>query len=104
MSSDERDVGEDRSFNSIRPFWRHPLITDWLQNIDSIGNGSANTTTQYQVKRQKSSKVDGESRVVRGLPVNFYDVGYLNTLDKSQYLDLDPKPAVSLEFSDSVRR
>lgn len=103
MSSDERDMGDDRSFHSTRPFWRNPSITDWLHNIDSIGSGSVNTTAQYKVKRRKSSKVDRESRVVGGLPVNFYDVDYLNTLNKSQYLDLDPKSAVSLEFSDSVR-
>jgi hypothetical protein len=104
MSSDERDAGDDRCLYSTRPFWRNSSITDWLQNIDSIGSGSINTTARYEVKRQRSSKVDTESRVVKGLPVNFYDASYLSTLDESQHLCLDLKPAVSIEFNSSVRR
>ena len=104
MSSDERDTSDDRSLRRVRPFWRNPSITDWLQNIDSIGRGSVNITTRHEVKRRRSSKIDTELRVVKGLPINFYDTDYLNTLDKYQYMDLDPKPAASLEFTDSLRR
>lgn len=104
MSSDELDAGDDRSLHSTRPFWRNSSITDWLQNIDSIGRGLGNATVRYEIKRRRSSKVDTGPRVVNGLPVNFYDVGYLDTLDRSQYLDLNPKPAVPLEFDDSVQR
>lgn len=104
MSSDERDVDDDRCLHSTRPFWRNSSITDWLESLDSIGSRSVNTVVRYQVLRRRSSKVDVGSQVVKGLPINFYDVNYLNTLDRSQYLDLDPKPAVSLGFNSSVRR
>lgn len=104
MSSDERDVGDDRCLHSTRPFWRNSSITDWLHDLDLIGKRLVDTATLYEVKRRRSSKVDMGSRVVKGLPINFYDVSYLNTLDKYQYLDLDPKPAVPLEFNDSIRR
>lgn len=99
MSSDERDADDDESFQSARPHWRHPSITDWLHEIDSIGAKSMNyPNSQRQEIRRQSSAVDLESRVVKELPINFYDEGYINGLDRSQYLNLSPKPAVSLEF------
>ena len=106
MSSDEQDIDDDRNLHSSRPFWRHPSITDWLHGIDSIGASreASGDTTQNGYKRQPSSKVDGESRVVKGLPINFYDWGYLDGLDRPQYLNLDPKPALSLEFSASIQQ
>ena len=104
MSSDERDAGDDRCLHSTRPFWRNSSITEWLHTIDSIGRASVNPTVRYEVKRRRSSEVDMESRVVKGLPVNFYDACYLSALDESQYLDLGPKPAVSLGFNSSIRR
>ena len=39
---------------------------------------------------------------MKGLPVNFYEWSYLESLGESQYLDLDPKPAMSLELSDPL--
>jgi len=45
-----------------------------------------------------------ESRVVKGLPVNFYDWNYLSSLDRSQYLDLNPKPALPLTLSVPIQR
>ena len=104
MSSDERDEEDDRSLHSTRPFWRHSAVTDWLHSLDSIGSVAVHNPTRYQVRRQSSSKVDTESRVVRRLPVNFYDWSFLDNLDGSQYSDLDPKPAIVLELSDSLRR
>lgn len=104
MSSDEWDEGGDRRLHSTRPFWRHPAVTDWLHSIDSVGSTTVHSPARYEVKRQLSSKVDIESRVVKGLPVNFYDWNYLAGLDRSQYLDLDPKPAIALELNDSLLR
>ena len=103
MSSDERDEGEGRCLRSTRPFWRHSSITDWLHGLDSIGSESGHNTTRYEVRRRSSSEVDVESRVVKGLPVNFYDWDYLNSLDRSQYSTLDPKPAIALELNHSHR-
>ena len=106
MSSDEHDIDDVRELHSSRPFWRHPSIADWLQCIDSIGANHeiVSNATDNGYKRRRSSKVDMESRVVKGLPVNFYDWGYLSGLDKQQYSDVSPKPAFSLEFSDSTQR
>jgi hypothetical protein len=104
MSSDERDEGNDRCLHSTRPFWRHSTVTGWLHSLDSIGSVAVHNPARYEVKRQPSTKVDMESRVVRGLPVNFYDWSFLDNLDGSQYSDLDPKPAIALELSDSLRR
>ena len=105
MSSDEQDADDILDLHSSRPFWRHSFITDWLHSIDSIGaSHETPNAAQNGYRRRRSSKVDRESQVVKGLPINFYDWEYLSSLEKSQYSDLDPKPALSLEFSDSVQR
>ena len=106
MSSDEQDIDDVRGLHSSRPFWRHPSITDWLHAIDTIGANreARSNTTQSGYKRRRSLKVDGESRVVKGLPINFYDRNYLDSLDRPRYLNLDPKPALPLEFSASIQQ
>lgn len=104
MSSDERGADDDHCFYSARPFWRHPSVTDWLHDIDSLGSRARNRSFQREGGRRRSSRVDGESRVVRGLPVNFYDWGYLSTLDRPRYLDLNPKPAISLGLNNLPSR
>lgn len=104
MSSDERDGDEEGCLHSTRPFWRHPSVTVWLHNLDLIGSVAVHSTAHHGVKRQSSSKVDTESRVVKGLPVNFYDWDYIESLDRSQYLGLDPKPAITLELNDLLQR
>ena len=101
MSSDERDGGE---LHSTRPFWRHSSVTNWLHSLDSIGSETVHNSVRCEVRRRSSSKVDMESHVVKGLPANFYDWNYLNSLDRSQYLDLDPGPVMALELNDSLWR
>ena len=106
MSSDEQGADDVRDLRSSRPFWRHPSITEWLHNIDSVGANleTPRNAAQNGYRRRKSSEVDKESRVVKGLPLNFYDWSYLNNLERPQYLALDPKPVLSLEFSESIQR
>ena len=106
MSSDEQDDDDVGNLRSSRPFWRHSSVTDLLHNIDSIGanHETSGNATQHRTRRRRSSKVDEESRVVRGLPINFYDWSYLGRLDRSRHLEIDPKPALSLELSDSILR
>lgn len=104
MSSDERDGDDARYFHSRQPFWRHACVTEWLRGIDSVSVQTSNNFVQQEDRRQQSSKVDTESRVVKGLPVNFYDWNYLSGLDRSQYLALDPKPALALTFSASIQQ
>ena len=106
MSSDEQDESNVGDLHSSRPFWRHSSVTDFLHSIDSIGASRkiSGSTTQNGCSRRRSSKVDEESRVVKGLPINFYDWSYLGRLDRSRHLEIDPKPSLSLELSDSVQR
>lgn len=49
-------------------------------------------------------EVDKELQVVKGLPLNFYDWSYLNSLERPQYLALNQTPVLSLEFSESIQR
>lgn len=102
MSSDEMDTSDDCNFQCTRPFWRHSSITNWLHGIDSIGAENMKYSFQHEYMRRPSSTVDMESRVVKGLPINFYDQDYLNGLDRSNYLGLDARPAVSLDLHHHV--
>lgn len=105
MSSDERDVDDARYLHSSRPFWRHACVTEWLHGLDSVGAAQvSDSVVQHEGRRRRSSKVDMESRVVGGLPVNFYDWNYLSGLDRSQYLALDPKPVLPLTFGVPIQR
>ena len=106
MSSDEQDAGDIQDVFCSRPFWRHPSITDFLHSIDSIGKSRRIPTSAARngYRQRRSSGVDMESRIVKGLPVNFYDWSYLNSLDQAGYLDLDPKLAISLELSNSIQQ
>ena len=106
MSSDEQDDNNVGDLHSSRPFWRHSSVTDLLHSIDSIGTNreTSGNTPQNGYKRRRSMKVDEESRVVRGLPINFYDWSYLGRLDRSRHMEIDPKPPLSLKFSDPILR
>ena len=104
MSSDEWDADDARYLHSSRPFWRHACVTDWLHSLDSVGDQVSNRVVQHEDRRRRSSKVDMASRVVKGLPVNFYDWNYLGGLDRSQYLDLDPKPTLALTLSAPIQQ
>lgn len=104
MSSDERDTDDARYLHSSRPFWRHDSVTEWLHSLDSVGARISNGVVQHEERRRRSSKIDTESRVVKGLPVNFYDWSYLCGLDRSQYLDLDLKPAFPLTLSTPIQQ
>ena len=106
MSSDEQDEDNVGDLRSTRPLWRHSSVTVFLHSIDSIGANRETTHNSIQngCRRRQSSKVDEESRVVKGLPINFYDWSYLGCLDRSRHLEIDPKPPLSLELSDSIQR
>ena len=106
MSSDEQGDDDGGDLHSSRPFWRHSSVTDLLHSIDQIGANreTSSGTAQNGYKRRRSSKVDEESRVVKGLPTNFYDWNYLCRIDRSRHLEIDPKPPLDIELSDSNLR
>jgi hypothetical protein len=90
MSCDEEDA--DGHIHAIPPTWRSVSATRWLRSLDKsplYPHGSAS--------EKVSAEVVG-SRVPRSLPANFYDSVYLHSLDGVQYADLDPQPAVDIEF------
>ena len=103
MSLDERDPENDRYFSSVRPHWRNEQVTRWLHDLDQIHSQkfADSKITNY---RRPSEKVDMDRNVVRGLPLNFYNWNYLDSLERSQYESLDILPSVSLEFCPSIQR
>lgn len=104
MSSDERDGEDDHCFYSSRPHWRSEHVTRWLHDLDYIHSQAYRGDFQRTSYRRPSAKVNMGGKAVKGLPFNFYDWEYLESLDRSQYEDLDVQPSTSLEFRPSVQR
>ena len=55
-------------------------------------------------QRVDSGRVDSGCRAVCGLPKNFYDVAWLQTLSSKARADLRMQPEISLEHSPAVKR
>lgn len=89
MSCDEKDT--NGHVCSIPPPWRSVSATRWLRSLDRSPPYPHESTSIEGIKE----RVTG-SRVPRSLPVNFYDPAYLHSLDRVQYVDLDPQPAVDI--------
>lgn len=104
MSSDERDPDNDRYFYSVRPHWRNEQITRWLHDLDHIHSQKYDGDSKLTSYRRLSEKVDTNCDAVKGLPLNFYNRNYLDSLERSQYESLDIRPSVSLEFFPSIQR
>lgn len=104
MSSDERDGENDHCFYSSRPHWRNEHVTRWLHDLDYVHSQEYRGEFHRVSYRRPSAKVDMGRQAIRGLPFNFYDWDYLESLDRSQYEDLDVQPSISLEFRPSVQR
>lgn len=104
MSLDERGPDNDRHFYSVRPHWREESVTRWLHSLDYIHSQKYDRDFQSAGHREPSGKVDTDCKVVKGLPSNFYDWSYLNSLERYKYEGLDLRPLVSLEFCSSIKR
>lgn len=104
MSSDEKDPNDDRYYHTIRPYWRNEQVTHWLHNLDRIHLKKHDPGSKLANHRRSSAKVDMNCEVVKGLPLNFYDGNYLDSLERSQYEGLDLQPSISLGFGHSIER
>lgn len=115
MSGDESERAEEnqprvhRKFTVVRPAWRSPKVTTWLQvfddaHLDSRFSQSGRATRGSWVRHRvrSNSRVDDAHPPVTGLPRNFYDEGWLRHLSESELDALDMRAEVNLEHDPSL--
>lgn len=116
MSGDESDnrragkyKGQAKYFR-IRPIWRAPAISSWLDIIDKVyvayrfQENHRATPGNWIRKRHDTNRVDENTRAIPGLPRNFYDEDWLKTLDRKQEKRLKMAPPVNLEHRGHIMR
>ncbi|KAF8576715.1 hypothetical protein K439DRAFT_1622650 [Ramaria rubella] len=103
MSSDESDAEETNGSvltHRIQKTWRSPHIDYLLHHI--IDKASTRSTLSGSDKRGASCRTTGtpgttaSTKIVRGLPRNFYGTEWLNTLNDRQIIELQIKPPMIL--------
>lgn len=112
MSGDESEVSgasrEHRRFFVVRPAWRSPKVTPWLQVIDAVhldsrfsesGRASRGNWVRHRVR---SGRVDHVRPPVIGLPKNFYDEEWLGGLSQTELEALEVQEEVSLEHDPNL--
>lgn len=93
MSCDERDA--DGYICATPPSWRSVSATRWLRSLDRSPPFPHDSVSRKASVEEIKERV-GPWHVPRSLPVNFYNLIYLHSLDRVQYADLDPQPAVDI--------
>lgn len=95
MSCGEEDA--DGHVHAVSPSWRSTSATRWLRSLDKSPL-HPHDSVHREVPVEGILREPAGSHVPRSLPVNFYDPAYLRSLDGVQFVDLDPRPAVDIEF------
>lgn len=115
MSEDEPDwrsaVGKvPGGYFVVRPVWRAQEVTNWLRVIDSVylarrftPDGRV-TRGSWIRNRKPSSKVDHTAAPIKGLPINFYDKGWLGSLSPGEKRSLKVGAAVDLSHTEEMMR
>ena len=116
MSGDETDhrgtqpIKGQRKYFVVRPEWRSRDVTRWLRIIDEVyvyhrfsedGRASRGNWVRQRID---SGRFDGARRPVSGLPKNFYDAAWLETLSNKARAELQMQPEISLRHSPTVKR
>lgn len=117
MSGDESDnnhqPGSYRgqvNYFRVRPVWRAPCVSTWLDVIDKVYVASR-FQTNYRAtpgnwirRRHPSNRVNEKAKPVTGLPKNFYDADWLKTLTQKQRSKLKMKRSLELDHTPHVMR
>ncbi|KAJ8692150.1 hypothetical protein PTI98_009488 [Pleurotus ostreatus] len=107
MSGDESD--NDMGVYAVKiPPWRSkdPKVTKWFSTLDGLYLSTRFTTADkpksgpfpHKRVRTARARVDHEASPPKGLPRNFYDEGYLLTLDEQEREQLVIRNEVDLRF------
>jgi len=116
MSGDESDNKRDGTYTGqtkyfrIRPAWRAPAVSTWLDVIDKVYVASRfqddcrATAGNWIRKRHNTSRVDEKANPVPGLPKNFYDQRWIDHQSPRRIEKLKIKEAISMKHTDHITR
>ena len=114
MSGDESDRGSGSSpskeYFVVRPVWRSKQLSQWLRVIDLVhldrrfaADGRITPGNWFRT-RLPSSRVDQTALPVPGLPSNFYDETWLDSLSVKAKRRLKIQPATDLTHTAEILR
>ena len=115
MSEDEPDWRSasgrvPMNYFVIRPAWRSAEVTSWLQVIDNVYlshrfmTDGRTTPGNWIRNRVRSGKVDQTAAPIKGLPVNFYDKEWLQSLPPQSKRGLRVGEAADLSHTEEMIR
>ncbi|KAG6848810.1 hypothetical protein H0H93_013863 [Arthromyces matolae] len=107
MSGDETDHESPHEQNIIKRLkWRNRKVDAWLRGFDKLhlfsrfDAADKPTRGKFPTPRIPSNRVQQDSsKVVVGLPRNFYDEAFLTSLGPTAYQNLEIKEDVDLTFT-----
>lgn len=111
MSEDESDRETKRTnkeYSVLRPVWRSNEVSDWLHVMDLVYVSSRfaadgrPTRGKWIRDRVRSTGINQHSKPVPGLPRNFYDRGWLESLTPEERKALRMDGAIDLNHSEHI--
>ncbi|KAJ2936108.1 hypothetical protein H1R20_g987, partial [Candolleomyces eurysporus] len=95
MSSDDSD-GEDATRTVRKMPWRSPAISKLLMMVDADANrqglfGAARPGNPGKPRKRRPTAGNSRRNAVPGLPINFYNDTWLDSLRNIQQAELDPQ-------------
>lgn len=115
MSEDEPDwrsttggAKTPKDYFVVRPAWRSQEVTAWLRVMDNVylarrftSDGRV-TRGSWIRNRKPSNRVNHEATPIKGLPLNFYDEGWLASLPPKQRRRLRAKKPLDLAHTEKM--
>ena len=98
-----------RRYKVLKMQWRSVEVTTWLRTMDLVYVGTKfyedNTAVPgNQFRLRYPSDVTQIGRPITGLPRNFYNAAWLNTLTPEQLAVLDTQPEININFNVDERK
>ncbi|KAI1783900.1 hypothetical protein LXA43DRAFT_902667, partial [Ganoderma leucocontextum] len=111
-SGDESESGksDDDGYYAVTTLpWRSREVIQWCGPFDVVSllnhyksDGKAKRGNLPRQRRRGGTRVDRKSVPVKGLPLNFYDAAWLDTLHDDARKALDIQPSMELKHTDAV--
>lgn len=116
MSGDESDHhnptsrrGDNRQYFRVRPAWRNPGISAWLDIFDKVyislrydGAEERASRGNWIRLRTSTNKEDSTSMPITGLPMNFYAPNFVRKLKPKQQAALNMKAPIDLDHTQDM--
>lgn len=106
MSGDESAHENGDAITNLK--WRNPNVTEWFRTLDALHISTRFALNdrplpgQFPHRRISSNRREVIDKPPEGLPLNFYDPVWLNTLDEEDRQQLQATPPIDLTVSDSM--